>query len=456
MFYYDNIKNENATCSFIANMKRPCSLDESSIYGMEYYNLYVPQGCKEYYLTELLWDKFRSIREIGEDVTDVVRAKDVTMKAGGKAKMTVNLTTTDTDYTMYQFSLYLPEGISVATNEKGRYLFTELSSPDRNGSIRLAKDGSFLCLAYSMDTDIAALESGPLMDIVLTADSALSARTYTVRVEHVVCSTRDSKSVAMTSTVANIFVEKYNDETSPALITADDVEGEPASQIKLPVFLNNTTDINAFYFDLTLPMGVTVAKDNAGQFVTSFVGDYGSTMLLSCQPWDPSMGTTNNVNTWRFIATPTGNDVFRANAGRVMNVTLDVDKDMAVGVYTARMNVVKLVEAGSAGSRSITEDSFDSSNSPFRVMKAPSDGSAWTSYSTITIRTQHQGDVNGDMTIDVADIATVIDVMAGGSGIASSIQQAADVNKDGTVDVADIAAVIDIMAANARRMKIEN
>ena len=52
-----------------------------------------------------------------------------------------------------------------------------------------------------------------------------------------------------------------------------------------------------------------------------------------------------------------------------------------------------------------------------------------------------KGDVNGDGTIDVADIATIIDAMAGATG-----NSRADVNGDGTIDVADIGAVIDIMA----------
>lgn len=51
------------------------------------------------------------------------------------------------------------------------------------------------------------------------------------------------------------------------------------------------------------------------------------------------------------------------------------------------------------------------------------------------------GDVNGDGSIDVADIASIIDVMSG-----SSAYPKADVNSDGVVDVADIATVIDIMA----------
>ena len=61
-----------------------------------------------------------------------------------------------------------------------------------------------------------------------------------------------------------------------------------------------------------------------------------------------------------------------------------------------------------------------------------------------------QGDVNGDGTVDVADIATVISVMAGEGASAeggSASARAADVNGDGVVDVADIATIISIMAA---------
>lgn len=54
-----------------------------------------------------------------------------------------------------------------------------------------------------------------------------------------------------------------------------------------------------------------------------------------------------------------------------------------------------------------------------------------------------KGDVNGDGTVDVADISAIISQMAGTAQYA-----AADVNGDGTVDVADISNVISIMAGN--------
>lgn len=58
---------------------------------------------------------------------------------------------------------------------------------------------------------------------------------------------------------------------------------------------------------------------------------------------------------------------------------------------------------------------------------------------------QPKGDVNGDMVVDVADIASVIDVMA-----KSVNNPAADVNIDGAVDVADIATIISIMANSTK------
>ena len=56
-----------------------------------------------------------------------------------------------------------------------------------------------------------------------------------------------------------------------------------------------------------------------------------------------------------------------------------------------------------------------------------------------------KGDVNGDGTVDVADIAAVIDAMAA-AATGTSASTPADVNGDGSIDVADIAAIIDIMA----------
>ena len=54
-----------------------------------------------------------------------------------------------------------------------------------------------------------------------------------------------------------------------------------------------------------------------------------------------------------------------------------------------------------------------------------------------------KGDVNEDGSVDVADISSIISVMAGEE---TDFGTKADVNGDGNVDVADISTVITIMA----------
>ena len=66
-----------------------------------------------------------------------------------------------------------------------------------------------------------------------------------------------------------------------------------------------------------------------------------------------------------------------------------------------------------------------------------------------TLTVYNKGDVNHDKSVDVADIASVIDQMADGT-----YSPHADVNRDNNVDVADIANIIDIMAYLARLQKL--
>ena len=62
---------------------------------------------------------------------------------------------------------------------------------------------------------------------------------------------------------------------------------------------------------------------------------------------------------------------------------------------------------------------------------------------SFTLTFAHDGDVNDDSKVDVADIASIVSYM---SGYTTILKEKADVNGDGVVDVADIAQVISIMA----------
>ncbi len=81
------------------------------------------------------------------------------------------------------------------------------------------------------------------------------------------------------------------------------------------------------------------------------------------------------------------------------------------------------------------------------------DAAGWSRFENIVEMEESvpvKGDVNCDEIVDVADISTIISVMAGSESWPAS---AADVNGDGKVDVADIASVINEMVVRARTVR---
>ena len=57
------------------------------------------------------------------------------------------------------------------------------------------------------------------------------------------------------------------------------------------------------------------------------------------------------------------------------------------------------------------------------------------------------GDVNDDGSINIADVTSILSILAGNQSDAL-IREAADVNDDGAINVADVTSVLSIMAGN--------
>ena len=86
-----------------------------------------------------------------------------------------------------------------------------------------------------------------------------------------------------------------------------------------------------------------------------------------------------------------------------------------------------------------------------KCTSAASGSASWTMFDHFRLhffgKSPKKGDVNGDCVVDVADIATIISVMASTAAPSGeAVDEPADVNGDGVVDVADIATVIGIMS----------
>lgn len=104
---------------------------------------------------------------------DVLSVKDVFIPQGGTATVEIELNNTD-EVTALQFDLILPEGLSVATNDRGRLMFAK-TNRTREHSLYMQENEpcEYRVLLYFTNLDLIEGNSGAFMTLTLQASPEL-------------------------------------------------------------------------------------------------------------------------------------------------------------------------------------------------------------------------------------------------------------------------------------------
>ena len=193
-----------------------------------------------------------------------------------------------------------------------------------------------------------------------------------------------------------------------------------------------------------------VCTDNGGYDISETVKyvDEASRTAVGSELLPPNKTTTT--------AAPLGGSIkwmyLKATRGSIIG--LQTDRPCTLHLYSPDGSAVYKAEGSAA--RAGGEVMAPLSGTYYVALHDISDTSPAAALDiTFTYTESHKEvcDVNSDGSVDVADIASIIDVMAGVIPSGTALAEAADVNGDGSVDVADIATVIDKMAELARLAK---
>lgn len=220
------------------------------------------------------------------------------------------------------------------------------------------------------------------------------------------------------------IVEAPYNPTSENTLAVTDAQVLRGRQIVLPVSMSNTEDITAIQFDLTLPAGVSIAKNSKGKYIVEKTERCADHTLSASKPGEANM--------YKVLLYSTEVESITGNEGAVINVTLEVTEDMEAGDYEVRISNINLT---TTAEKKIT----------------PADATC-----VLTVRNSIPGDANGDGSIDVTDIVAIANSILGHAS-ESFDDVAADVNGDGSVDVTDIVVVANIIlhdgGANAVKVR---
>ena len=192
----------------------------------------------------------------------------VSMNAGGKSVLTVNLTNTE-EVTAFQFDLRLPSGISIATTvNEDEETVLDVSLTDRKKSSHQItcseqSDGRFTVAVLSGKNQSLKNSEGAVVNIRIAASASLNSGSYTAQLEniHIVPLTDgqpgtriDQENVQGTINVAN--ASQSDDVVAKLSFATAQLTAGGNQQIE--VALENNIEITSMQFDVTLPDGITL------------------------------------------------------------------------------------------------------------------------------------------------------------------------------------------------------
>lgn len=147
----------------------------------------------------------------------------------GKGKtVTLDMDNPGREVTAFQCDVYLPEGITIDKNNKGKYKLTFDANTERTDaschtlSAALQSDGAIKFLCYSVDKEAFYGENGAVVDIPLTADATMTDGEYEIRIENIVLTCTDKSEIKPSATTTKVTVG--NTTTMQAQLADNTVE----------------------------------------------------------------------------------------------------------------------------------------------------------------------------------------------------------------------------------------
>lgn len=350
---------------------------------------------------------------------DNLKVSDFVIAAGEEKQIAIELLNPDRNYVAFQFDMTLPEGVTIAVNNKGKLVVSlnEDRLDDHSMSVENIGSNTYRFVSFSLTNAEYYGTSGALIDLTVKAADDIASGTKTATINNLTFTDKNAKQYSLQNVSYNITVSGDVGPTDVSTLT-DAIYAEPASGLKggdgiLTICLKNEQATNAYSFDLKLPAGVTLAKDGDD--------DYIYTLSTRHNGHSPSVNYNETTDRYSFAVLSLSSKEIKDKDGAIWTLKLRVADDMAVGSYAVTIQNAKY--SLTSGSTSVILPDVTS---------------------LLTIEDYTKGDANGDTSVDIADAVCIVNHVVG-KATPTFIEAAADANGDGVVDIADAVRIVNLV-----------
>ena len=207
-------------------------------------------------------------------------------------------------------------------------------------------------------------------------------------------------------------------------IYAESISSQSGTEATLTIYLKNAKAATAYSFDLLLPKGVSMVKDNNG--------DYQYTLSNRHNGHSETVNYQSGTGFYSMAVVSLQTKEVKGNDGAIWTIKLKIADNVANGDYAIKISNAKY--SLTSGSSKV--------NMPETISK-------------LTICQYVKGDVNSDGDVDIADVVCIINHVVG-LPTPSFVEQAADANGDGDVDIADAVRIINFVVGKINALSRGN
>ena len=193
------------------------------------------------------------------------------------------------------------------------------------------------------------------------------------------------------------------------VLAIDNAEVFTGKTYVLPIRMNNTAEITGLQMDLYLPTGVTVATNSKGKPIIEVT-----------ERMEEQYSLSSNVQTdgaLRITGLQLDSEPFTGTEGAIVNVTLNIDEEMADDDYTVELKNIGLSDVTGTYHR-------------------PADVSA-----TLTVKSYTLGDVDNSGDININDAVCIVNYILNKT-LTTFVVAAADLDASGDININDPVVLI--------------
>lgn len=189
------------------------SLNTNSFTDYEKPTLHVPESAISLYQRDTNWKQFKNIVVLKPKATNVselmnaIYMDSVVISTGTSTSIAIKMKNNQA-VSAYQFDFILPTGVSIAVNDRGKYIVTLSNRHDGHTmSSSLVADNTYRFAVLSFSGDEVSGNDGDILNVTLQVDDDMEGNEYPIFIKEAAYSTPSGSSVTLPNSISIITVE---------------------------------------------------------------------------------------------------------------------------------------------------------------------------------------------------------------------------------------------------------